>query len=150
MRSLAVKLTLAFLVVGITGALLVAVISGQRTRLEFDRFVDQQGDNAVLAVLLLGLYEENDSWEGIEQRLNSDRSLGFLSRRILLADSSQTIIYSPVPGQSGRDATDLDMGGGMPIVRDDERVGTVYIRSRVSPEGGGRPASPRRASFCAA
>ena len=136
MRSLAVKLTLAFLVVGITGALLVAVISGQRTRLEFDRFVDQQGDNAVLAVLLLGLYEENDSWEGIEQRLNSDRSLRFLSRRIVLADSSQTVIYAPVSSQTGRDATSLDMGGGMPIVHDDEIVGTVYIRSLPNPEGG--------------
>ena len=149
MRSLAVKLTLAFLVVGITGALLVAVISGQRTRLEFDRFVSQQGDNAAVADLLMGFYVENDSWEGIEQWLNSDRSLGFLSRRILLADSSQTIIYSPVPGQSGRDATDLYMGGGMPIVRNDDLVGTVYIRSRVIPEGG-RPAFPPRASFCAA
>ena len=137
MRSLAVKLTLAFLVVGISGALLVAAISGWQTRMEFDRFVSQNGDNAAVAVLLLGFYEENnDSWEGIQQWLDSDRSLRFLSRLIVLADSSQTVIYSPVPTQKGRDATAFDMGTGMPVVHDDELIGTVYITSRVIPQEG--------------
>ena len=137
MRSLAVKLTLAFLIVGVSGALLVAAISGWRTRMEFDRFVSQQGDNAAVAVLLLGFYEENDdSWEGIEQWLNSDRSLRFLSRLIVLTDSSQTVIYSPVPSQRGRDATAFDMGAGMPVVHDDELIATVYVTSRVIPEEG--------------
>ena len=139
MRSLAVKLTLAFLVVGITGALLVAVISGQRTRLEFDRFVSQQGDNAVVAFLLLGYYEESGySWEGFEQWLNSDPSLGFLSQRIVLADNSQTVIYSSVSGQKGLDATALGLGAGMPVIHDDELAGTAYIRSR-DIQGGGLP-----------
>ena len=41
MRSLAAKLTLAFLIVGITGALLVALFMGRQTRSAFDRFVLQ-------------------------------------------------------------------------------------------------------------
>ena len=39
LRPLAVRLTMAFLCVGVVGALLVAFIASQRTRLEFDRFV---------------------------------------------------------------------------------------------------------------
>jgi hypothetical protein len=39
MRSLAVKLTLAFLLIGLTGAVLVAVITRQRVRTAFDQFI---------------------------------------------------------------------------------------------------------------
>ena len=41
MRSLAAKLTLAFLIVGVTGALLVALFLGRQTRQAFDDFVLQ-------------------------------------------------------------------------------------------------------------
>lgn len=137
MRSLTMKLTLAFLVVGVTGALLVALISGQRTRLAFDRFVSQQSDNSVVSVLLLGYFEENDySWEGLEAWLAGEPSLSFLSRLIVLADSEQRIVYSPVPGQGGRDVESFDIGGGIPIVHDDELVGTAYFMRSVNPEEG--------------
>jgi hypothetical protein len=39
MRSLTVKLTLAFLVVALTGAGLVAIFLGRQTQREFNRFV---------------------------------------------------------------------------------------------------------------
>lgn len=137
MRSLAVKLTLAFLVVGVSGALLVALISGQRTRLAFDRFVTQQSDNSVVGVLLLGYFEENDySWEGIDRWLTDEPSLGFLSRLIVLADSSQRIFYSPAANQVGRDAGALDMVGGIPIIHDDELVGTAYLEQSIDPAEG--------------
>jgi signal transduction histidine kinase len=42
MRSLAAKLTLAFLIVGLTGALLVALISARQTQRAFDTFVLQR------------------------------------------------------------------------------------------------------------
>lgn len=136
-RSLAVKLTLAFLAVGISGALLVAVISGQRTRLEFNRFVSQQSDNSVVAVLLLGFYEEsNYSWEGIEQWLNDEPSLSFLSRQIVLTDSDHRVIYSPVPGQKGQSVDTLEMGGGISVIHDDEHVGTAYFRNSLIPDEG--------------
>ena len=136
-RSLAVKLTLAFLAVGVSGALLVAIISAQRTRLEFDRFVSQQSDNSVVAVLLLGFYEENDySWEGIEQWLNNEPSLSFLSQLVILADSNQKIIYSPDPGQRERDADSLDLGEGIGVIHDNELVGTAYFGNLLIPEEG--------------
>ena len=135
-RSLAVKLTLAILAVGISGALLVAAISGQRTRLEFNRFVSQQSDNSVVAVLLLGFYEENNyTWEGIEQWLTNEPSLRFLSRLIVLADSDQRIIYAP-DGQGGRDVETSELGGGISVIHDDELVGTAYFMDRIIPEEG--------------
>lgn len=42
MRSLWLKLTLGFLLVGLTGAGLVAFFAGQFTQREFDRFVVSQ------------------------------------------------------------------------------------------------------------
>ncbi|MXZ20135.1 MAG: HAMP domain-containing protein, partial [Caldilineaceae bacterium SB0665_bin_25] len=134
-RSLAVKLTLAFLAVGVSGALLVAAISGQRTRLEFDRFVSQQSDSSVVAVLLLGFYEENNySWEGIEQWLNNEPSLRFLSRLIVLTDSNRRIIYSYDPGQEGQNVSALEMERGIPVFHDDEHVGTAYFRNQLIPD----------------
>lgn len=136
-RSLAVKLTLAFLAVGVSGALLVAFISGQRTRLEFNRFVSQQSDSSVVAVLLLGFYEENEySWEGIEQWLTSEPSLSFLSRLIVLADSEQTVIYSPIAGQVGLDAGSSSLEAGISVIHDNELVGTAFFRDRIIPEEG--------------
>ncbi len=136
-RSLAVKLTLAILAVGVSGALLVAIISAQRTRLEFDRFVSQQSDNSVVAVLLLGFYEEHDySWEGIEQWLNNEPSLSFLSQLVVLADSSQKIIYSPDPGQRERDADSFELGEGISVIHDNELVGTAYLGNLLIPEEG--------------
>ncbi len=136
-RSLAVKLTLAFLAVGVSGALLVAFISGQRTRLEFNRFVSQQSDSSVVAVLLLGFYEENEySWEGIKQWLTSEPSLSFLSRLIVLADSEQMIIYAPRAGQAGLDVESAGLSGGIPVIHDNELVATAYLRDRIIPEEG--------------
>ena len=41
MRSLTLKLSLAFFLVGIIGAVLVAFLVGLRTRSEFDRFLSE-------------------------------------------------------------------------------------------------------------
>src|SRR5689334_14345700 len=57
MRSLTVKLTLAFLVVGLTGAILVAVLVGIRTRSEFNRFLSEH-DQAALVTALGGYYTD--------------------------------------------------------------------------------------------
>ena len=64
MRSLAAKLTLAFLIVGVVGALLVALFMGRQTRDAFDRFVLLSYQREI--VDRLGAYYENaGSWEEI-------------------------------------------------------------------------------------
>jgi len=52
MRSLSTKLTLAFLLVGLTGAVLVAVIIRQQTRNAFDRFILNREQQALAASLV--------------------------------------------------------------------------------------------------
>jgi two-component system sensor histidine kinase BaeS len=64
MRSLAAKLTLAFLIVGVAGSLLVAVLMSQQTRDAFDRFVLLSYQREI--VDRLGAYYETfGSWEEI-------------------------------------------------------------------------------------
>lgn len=66
MRSLATKLTLAFLLVGLTGAILVALILQLRTRSAFDQFIlnrDQQN----LVENLQAFYQVNGSWSGVAE-----------------------------------------------------------------------------------
>ena len=149
MRSLAVKLTLGFVAVGITGALLVAVISIQRTQLEFARFVSERRDNPAVVDLLLGYYVETGSWEGIQEWLDSDPSLGFLGRRILLTDNGQSVIYSSSQDQNGSNVSELETSEGISILHEDQVVGTLYVKGRLNSEGA-CPAFRRRASSCAA
>jgi two-component system, OmpR family, sensor histidine kinase BaeS len=63
-RSLALKLTLAFLCVGLLGALLVAFFVGQRTQAAFGQFVDDR-DHAIAVTELTRYYQKHHSWAGI-------------------------------------------------------------------------------------
>jgi two-component system, OmpR family, sensor histidine kinase BaeS len=66
MRSLTLKLTLAFLAVGLIGALLVAVFVGQRTQRAYDQFVADRGANMLISNLA-AYYEANGTWAGVSQ-----------------------------------------------------------------------------------
>jgi two-component system sensor histidine kinase BaeS len=63
-RSLAFKLTLAFLLVGLTGAVLVAVIVRQRTRLAFDQFILDR-EQQTLVENLVQHYQTYGSWNNV-------------------------------------------------------------------------------------
>ena len=64
MRSLTVKLTLAFLVVALTGAGLVTIFLGRQTQQEFNRFVLLSYQREIVD-RAAAYYENNDSWERI-------------------------------------------------------------------------------------
>ncbi|HZD58569.1 MAG TPA: hypothetical protein VE136_17685, partial [Anaerolineales bacterium] len=64
MHSLSSKLTLAFLLVGLTGAVLVAVFVRQRTRREFDQFISNQIQEALVSNLT-AYYQRHGDWSGI-------------------------------------------------------------------------------------
>ncbi len=70
MRSLARKLTLAFLVVGLTGAGLVAVFVRLQTQREFDRFVLSRYERDLIDEMAQA-YAAAGSWEGIDALLTS-------------------------------------------------------------------------------
>ena len=65
MRSLALKLTLAFLLVGVTGAVLVALILRYYTQREFNKYILDQNEEVLLANLIR-YYELNQGWAGVE------------------------------------------------------------------------------------
>jgi hypothetical protein len=66
-RYLAVKLTLAFLLVSVLGAVLVAVLVNWQTQREFDQLVHDIYQNEFLEAgnQLAMYYLENESWEGV-------------------------------------------------------------------------------------
>jgi signal transduction histidine kinase len=70
-RSLTVKLTLAFLTVGLLGALLVAVFVRQRTQSAFDQFVSDRGRGS-FATTLAEYYVQNKGWDGVERVARPD------------------------------------------------------------------------------
>lgn len=66
MRSLMLKLTIAFLLVSLTGTALVAVFVGQTTTAEFDRYVLEQMRSDFVAQASQ-YYQTNGSWEGVAE-----------------------------------------------------------------------------------
>ena len=130
MRSLAFKLTLAFLLVGLTGSVLVAIIVQQRTQQEFDQLIKNQSQENL--VLYLGeYYETNGSWVGVEtvfrtlQRIPSTLPAiqapqgepHFDPRRSLftLADPNGRVIYGHNPAETGDVVLKSDLDKGVPI-----------------------------------
>ena len=65
MRSLTFKLILAFLMIGLTGAGLVALFVGQLTQREFDEFV-YDSYQLDLGDRLASYYQTNGSWAEVE------------------------------------------------------------------------------------
>ena len=70
MRSIAAKLNLAFLLVGLTGAVLVAVILQVRTRNAFNQFILSR-EQQVLAESLTQYYQQNGGWGDVANNLQA-------------------------------------------------------------------------------
>ena len=73
-RSLALKLTLAFLVISLMGVALVAGLIRQSTQTEFDRFLLSQRQSDFVDYST-AYYEETNSWDGVERVLQEQRLL---------------------------------------------------------------------------
>jgi hypothetical protein len=61
LRSLSLKLILAFLLVGLTGAVIVSLFVGRYTQAAFGRFVFDQSRDPLVAALI-EFYRSNRSW----------------------------------------------------------------------------------------
>ncbi len=137
MKSLALKLTLAFLFVGLIGAILIALIVRQTTRNEFDRFM-QNRDLSALANTLGAYHQFYGSWEGIDKVLRSRmaetmRGSGQGMRRnqldpsvnFILTSGNGTVLFSPNPTMIGEVIPEGDLESATAVVNDDEVVGWV-------------------------
>jgi signal transduction histidine kinase len=133
MRSLALKLSLAFLMVGLTVAALVAVFAGEATLNAFGDFLFSQNREAIVAQLS-NYYGVHGRWAGVREALPEvfDPRAGG-DPDIRLVDVTGRVVAGR-PGFDGTaPLTQAEIAQGVPIMVDGQRVGTL-IRQR-SPFG---------------
>jgi signal transduction histidine kinase len=130
MRSLTLKLTLAFLFVGLLGALLVAVFVGLRTQREFDQFISDRYRQDLIDQLA-GYYQENGSWQGlsaINLRLDDGRGRpSFMRAAVALVDNDQTVVLGSRNFEVGQQVGQSDMRDSLPVEVDGQTVGAVLF-----------------------
>jgi two-component system, OmpR family, sensor histidine kinase BaeS len=137
MRSLTFKLTLAFLVVGLIGALLVALITQYRTRAAFDQFIMSR-DQQSLAESLIQYYQANGSWDGVETNLQAAISLAPRNfeggpdfrrswERFTLVDTDHKIVFSVLPEQIGQGVSNQDLEHAILLQSDNQTAGWLML-----------------------
>jgi hypothetical protein len=137
MRSLAFKLTIAFLFVGLTGAFLVAFFVRQRTQHEFDQLILNQYQQGLIANLTQ-YYQENGSWNGVETIFRPGDNRGpfphdapsrWEARRALfaLANADGVIVFGGGPNDLGRKFSQRDLNSGVPLEVNGRTVGWLLF-----------------------
>jgi len=140
MRSLALKLTLAFLFVSLVGAVLAAYFIQQRTQTEFDRFLFDLNRSNIIE-FLSQYYRETGSWTNVGEML--DQLDGGMSRHPMrrlpfaLVDKDGLILYGGMdrPGQTRI----RNYENGVPIEVDGAVVGWLIASRLPSPLGSETP-----------
>lgn len=144
MRSLAAKLTLAFLLVGVVGAVLVAVLIGWRTRSEFDQFVASR-DERILEEFLEGYYVEHHGWEGVERQA---RHFSNFSRDMVVTDSNGRVIISRAANRIDTVLNPEAFPRRIELIVEGEPIGwLISINHGEDSQGGGDGRSNNRPPF---
>ncbi|MCL4263825.1 MAG: HAMP domain-containing protein [Anaerolineae bacterium] len=143
MRSLVFKLTLAFVFVGVCGAVLVALVIGLRTRQEFGRFIENQSHQEVAATLA-DFYEQNGGWDNFYEGLESNPAWRGLIGRVVVVDQADIVVFGLGRENDGRAYPYNDLNKGLPIEVSGETVGTVLLRAETPYIGPNAP--PERVS----
>ncbi|MCO5183087.1 MAG: ATP-binding protein [Anaerolineae bacterium] len=141
MRSLTLKLTLAFLFVGIIGAASVAVLARQRTATEFDQFVADRSITE-LAWRLQDYYEVNGSWANVERFMarrqnNPGRFGGHDVPDAALADETGVVIVAGWQFFQGDQASATALDNGYAIMHENQPAGWLLfppVQARVPAE----------------
>jgi two-component system, OmpR family, sensor histidine kinase BaeS len=137
-RSISLKLTLAFLVVGLLGAALVAVYVGIRTRSELNRLVSAQESLSIVEALT-AYYEETGSWQGIDavllRRTGRGPMMGMMHNRmavVTLADSSGVVVAGNPHYPTGNHLSERTLRNAVPLRVDGRIVGYVLLEGVVA------------------
>ncbi len=136
-RTLAVKLTLAFLFVGLTASILVTVIVQQQTRSAFDRFIMNQEQQS-LADYLVVYYQTYGTWTGVSKDINSleafvppQASTGPgpfpMHNPIILVGTNQQIIYSTRASEVGETVSKSALNGGITLRTNNQTIGWLLF-----------------------
>lgn len=136
MRSLTAKLLLAFVVVGLTGTAILALLAAVATAGEFGDFMFSYRRSG-LAEQLADYYATNESWEELPQEFSNRPWAGprrgppgkdpFLS--FLLVDDSGSVVFPGMGYLVGEVVPAGSLSDGLPIELDGENVGTLYLQS---------------------
>jgi signal transduction histidine kinase len=137
MRSLASKLTLAFLFVGLTGAFLVALFIRLHTQRQFDQLVLKQNQQTLIN-LLTQYYRENGNWRGVESvfrpdsnnpPLLSDPGSRWEARRVLfsIANPDGMIVFGGVREYSRQRLQASVLNKGIPLIVNGKTVGFLLF-----------------------
>lgn len=139
--SLRTKLTLSFLLVGLTAILLVAVLVGQATANEFGRYVFQQEGQA-LSTSLADLYEEEGDWASIREDTGGRRTSqmghmpghqGMMERGAFAVLDDRGHVVIPGAGfPRGQQVGPEVAASGIPIEVDGSQVGTLIHGPRMA------------------
>lgn len=129
MHSLTVKLTLAFLLVGIIGAVLVAVLVGIQTRTEFDRF-RAESDRTALVAALGEFYAAEQSWGGVGELFTRSPELTGISRGVAIADADRVIQLPNRRYQPGEIVDPAQIAASTPITAGQRIVGYLLFDQR--------------------
>jgi signal transduction histidine kinase len=132
MRSLTLKLTLAFLFISIVGVALIAIVVRQQTQRQFDQFVL---DRYQLDLLddLSNYYSQNGSWQefnAIVIRRPSRRmgcGQGLYPAPITLTDVDGRVVFGGRQYQAGRQVPDDELDKAVPVEVAGETVGWVLF-----------------------
>ena len=127
MRSLTVKLVLAFTLVSLVGIALVAVIAAQFTGNQFRQFFENQNREQLIADLAQ-YYAQNGSWRGLERIARSQAFIQKYGWGFVVVDSAgDLIIQVPEPSRfPGNVKPEVKVDKGVPILVDGQQVGTYF------------------------
>jgi signal transduction histidine kinase len=136
MRSLATKLTLAFLAVGLMGAVLLAFFVALSTQREFDQFVANR-DRYTFNSLLGEYYETNGNWQGVETVLESGRfpvpGQGGRWGPLSLVNAQGYVVSGKGRYTPGKQVSATELDKGVPIKANGQVVGWLLFEPRFTP-----------------
>jgi signal transduction histidine kinase len=148
MRSLSVKLTLAFLLVGLTGAVLVAFFIRRSTQREFDRLVVDQNQQ-ILVNILTNHYQATGGWDGVEavfrpggaSPLAERHDAPWDSRRSLfmITDADGRVVYGGNPRYIGQELSSANLKKGVPLKTGETTIGWLIFAPAVDHWEAGTP-----------
>jgi two-component system sensor histidine kinase BaeS len=143
MRSLFFKLTIAFLVVGLVGSVVVLLLSQFQNQRALDRFVLDMYQSESVAELI-AYYQENETWDGVQQAVVLARRPTQVREFVALApvmivDPDERVVFGR-PEDIGKQIA-VSTQQKLPLEVDGEVIGWMVVSRRGerlepgSPEG---------------
>ena len=135
MQSLAVRLTLAFLVVGVVAVGLVGLLIRWGSEGEIDRFVYDR-DVVSFATLLGNQYATAGSWSGVESLFQRSRGpnspVDWRHVSVALVDSDRRVIYGQGEFTAGQTLSASSVQGALAIEANGKTVARLLVRRPTS------------------